>query len=83
MTWICYCRFFEEIKKKNVNSVSKVIHVKVNVFKISIKRPLVTSFLVFFYKEGTLSQVDRARGRKQVGGWQTNALSAVYTRYKG
>ena len=66
-----------------MNSVSKVIHVKVNVFKISIKRPLVTSFLVFFYKEGTLSQVDRARGRKQVGGWQTNALSAVYTRYKG
>lgn len=51
-----------------MNSVSKVIHVKVNVFKISIKRPLVTSFLVFFYKEGTLSQVDRARGRKQVGG---------------
>ena len=67
-----------------MNSVSKVIHVKVNVFKISIKRPLVTSFLVFFYKEGTLSQVDRARGRKKVGGgWQTNALSAVYTRYKG
>lgn len=67
-----------------MNSVSKVIHVKVNVFKISIKRPLVTSFLVFFYKEGTLSQVDRARGRKQVGGgWQTNALSAVYTCYKG
>ena len=66
MTWICYCRFFEEIKK-NVNSVSKVIHVKVNVFKISIIT-IVTSFLVFFYKEGTLSQVDRARGRKQVGG---------------
>lgn len=61
-----------------MNSVSKVIHVKVNVFKISIKRPLVTSFLVFFYKEGTLSQVDRARGRKQVGGWQTNAL-ALFT----
>ena len=50
-----------------MNSVSKVIHVKVNVFKISIIT-IVTSFLVFFYKEGTLSQVDRARGRKQVGG---------------